>query len=96
MADSETVFRAPRGTRDLLPPESWTWEAATRLAMDTFAQAGYAPIETPMFEHTEVFERGVGETSDVVNKQMYTFDDLGGRSLTLRPERTATVIRAAL
>ena len=96
MADSETVFRAPRGTRDLLPPESWTWEAVTRLAMDTFAQAGYAPIETPMFEHTEVFERGVGETSDVVNKQMYTFDDLGGRSLTLRPEGTAPVIRAVL
>ncbi len=67
-----------------------------RLAQDTFAQAGYAPVETPMFEHTEVFERGVGEASEVVNKQMYTFTDLGGRSLTLRPEGTAPVIRAVL
>jgi histidyl-tRNA synthetase len=67
-----------------------------RLAMDTFAISGYAPIETPIFEHTEVFERGVGETSDVVTKQMYTFTDRGGRSLTLRPELTAGVVRAVL
>jgi histidyl-tRNA synthetase len=64
--------------------------------MDTFGQAGYAPVDTPIFEHTEVFERGVGETSEVVNKQMYTFTDLGGRSLTLRPEGTAPVMRAVL
>ncbi len=64
--------------------------------MDTFATAGYAPIETPIFEHTEVFERGVGETSEVVGKQMYTFLDRGGRSLTLRPEGTAPVMRAVL
>ena len=92
----ERSFRAPKGTRDLLPPESWRWEAIVRLAEDTFAQAGYAPIETPMFEHTEVFERGVGEASEVVNKQMYSFTDLGGRSLTLRPEGTAPVVRAVL
>jgi histidyl-tRNA synthetase len=67
-----------------------------RLASDTFARAGYAPVETPMFEATEVFERGVGETSEVVGKQMYTFEDRGGRSLTLRPEGTAPVIRAVL
>ena len=96
MARDSSTFRAPKGTNDLLPPESWRWEAVTRLALDTFAQAGYAPIETPIFEHTEVFERGVGEATEVVSKQMYTFTDLGGRSLTLRPEGTAPVVRAVL
>lgn len=95
MNDRDT-FRAPRGTQDLLPPESWRWQHLTRLALDTFALAGYAPIETPIFEHTEVFTRGVGAASDVVTKQMYTFTDKGGRSLTLRPEGTAPVVRAVL
>jgi histidyl-tRNA synthetase len=94
-ADRE-LFRAPKGTNDVLPPESWRWADVTRLAMDSFARAGYAPVETPSFEHTEVFERGVGETSEVVGKQMYTFSDRGGRSLTLRPEGTAPVMRAVL
>lgn len=94
--EEQGAFKAPKGTRDLLPPLSWAWEAVVRLAQDTFAQAGYAPVETPVFEHTEVFERGVGETSEVVNKQMYTFNDLAGRSLTLRPEGTAPVMRAVL
>jgi histidyl-tRNA synthetase len=88
--------RAPRGTYDLMPPESWRWQDATRVALDSFARAGYAPVETPAFEHTEVFERGVGEASEVVGKQMYTFADRGGRSLTLRPEGTAPVMRAVL
>ena len=96
MSNNTRGFTAPKGTNDLLPPESWRWEAVSRLAMDTFAQAGYAPVDTPVFEHTEVFERGVGESSEVVNKQMYTFTDLGGRSLTLRPEGTAPVVRAVL
>ena len=94
--DNERSFSAPRGTNDLLPPESWRWQATTREAMDSFALAGYAPVETPLFEHTEVFERGVGEGSDVVGKQMYTFEDRGGRSLTLRPEGTVPVVRALL
>ena len=63
---------------------------------EVFPSAGYAPVETPLFEHTEVFQRGVGMTSEVVGKQMYTFTDKGGRSLTLRPEGTAPVIRALL
>src|SRR2546421_7883032 len=67
-----------------------------RLAMDLFERSGYEPIETPSFEHTEVFERGVGAASDVVTKQMYTFEDKGGRALTLRPEGTAGVMRAVL
>ena len=89
-------LRAPKGTNDLLPPVSWDWEDAVRRAWDLFREAGYAPIETPVFEHTELFERGVGETTEVVTKQMYTFEDRGGRSLTLRPEGTAGVVRAVL
>ena len=96
MAGEERPFRAPRGTRDLLPPESWAWHEVVALALELFSEAGYAPIETPAFEHTEVFERGVGATSEVVNKQMYTFTDRGDRSLTLRPEGTASVVRAVL
>jgi histidyl-tRNA synthetase len=96
MADQSKLFRAPRGTYDLLPPESRRWHALMNLALEMFAQAGYELIETPIFEHTEVFERGVGPTSDVVTKQMYTFTDRGGRSLTLRPELTAGVVRAVL
>jgi histidyl-tRNA synthetase len=96
MAEDDKAFRAPRGTRDLLPPESWEWQEVVRLAFEIFADAGYAPIETPTFEHTEVFERGVGATSEVVGKQMYTFTDRGDRSLTLRPEGTAPVVRAVL
>lgn len=96
MAEDLRDLGAPKGTRDLLPPESWAWQRVVRLAMDTFAEAGYAPIDTPVFEHTEVFERGVGAATEVVGKQMYTFLDRGGRSLTLRPEGTAPVMRAVL
>src|SRR5918999_2151593 len=94
--DKNQGFRPPKKTNDLIPPKSWDWLEVTRLAFDLFADAGYAPIETPIFEHTEVFERGVGAASEVVGKQMYTFTDRAGRSLTLRPEGTAPVIRAVL
>ncbi|MGI8406968.1 MAG: histidine--tRNA ligase [Actinomycetota bacterium] len=93
---NDPSLSAPRGTRDLLPPESWAWQRVIRVGMDMFAAAGYAPADTPVFEHTEVFERGVGETTEVVGKQMYTFIDRGDRSLTLRPEGTAPVMRAVL
>lgn len=96
MAGDTVRFGAPKGTRDLLPPASAMWQQVTRQAMDLFARSGYQPAETPIFEHTEVFERGVGATSEVVGKQMYTFLDLGERSLTLRPEGTAPVVRAVL
>lgn len=97
MVHDTKAFRAPKGTNDLLPPESWRWQQVIALAMqEIFPAAGYAPVETPVFEHTEVFERGVGTASDVVGKQMYTFTDRGGRSLTLRPEATAPVMRAVL
>jgi histidyl-tRNA synthetase len=96
MAQDESRFGAPRGTRDLLPPESQSWQKVIRFAQDSFSRAGYQPIETPTFEHTEVFARGVGATSEVVTKQMYSFEDQGGRSLTLRPEATASVVRAVV
>lgn len=96
MTPDQPSFSAPKGTRDLLPPGSLTFQRITRTGLDLFAQAGYSPVDTPMFEHTEVFERGVGATSEVVGKQMYTFLDKGERSLTLRPEGTAPVMRAVL
>ncbi len=97
MSDQPSSFSAPRGTRDLLPPESWRWHRVFDLALNrVFGPAGYEPMDTPIFEHTEVFERGVGEGTEVVSKQMYTFHDRGGRSLTLRPEATAGVVRAVL
>lgn len=89
-------FRAPKGTNDILPPESRDWLWLTSYASGVFEKSGFAYVDTPMFEHTEVFERGVGEGSEVVGKQMYTFEDMGGRSLTLRPEGTAPVMRAVL
>jgi histidyl-tRNA synthetase len=97
MSDQPSSFSAPRGTRDLLPPESWRWQRVFDVALNrVFGPAGYEPMDTPIFEHTEVFERGVGEATEVVSKQMYTFNDRGGRSLTLRPEATAGIVRAVL
>ena len=96
MAGDSVGFRAPRGTTDVLPPESSLRDALVRSALDSFGRAGYEPVETPAFEHTELFQRGVGEASEVVSKQMYTWADGGGRSLTLRPEGTAPVVRAVL
>jgi len=88
--------RAPKGTADMLPDVARTWEYLTRVAQDLFARYGYEPLYTPLFEHTEVFTRAIGEATDIVSKEMYTFEDKGGRSLTLRPEGTASVVRAAL
>jgi len=88
--------RAPKGTVDMLPVAARAWEHLSRIAQDLFARYGYEPIYTPLFEHTEVFTRGIGEATDIVSKEMYTFEDKGGRSITLRPEATAGVVRAAL
>lgn len=88
--------RAPKGTADMLPDVASAWEFMTRTAQTLFACYGYEPIYTPLFEHTEVFERGIGEATDIVSKEMYTFEDKGGRSITLRPEGTASVVRSAL
>lgn len=87
-------FSAPKGTRDLLPPETALWAHVEATARRIFGLYGYREIRTPLFEETELFARGVGESTDIVGKEMYTFTDKGGRSLTLRPESTAAVCRA--
>ena len=89
-------INAPRGTADLLPAETWKWQTVERIARELATVYHFAEIRTPIFEHTELFHRGVGESSDIVNKEMYTFDDRGGRSITLRPEGTAGVVRAVI
>ncbi len=94
---SETAnIQAPRGTYDILPGESEQWQLLETRFRPVLQNAGYREIRLPIFEHTELFKRGVGETTDIVNKEMYTFDDRSDRSLTLRPEGTAGVVRAYL
>ncbi|MBQ7196947.1 MAG: histidine--tRNA ligase [Synergistaceae bacterium] len=90
------MISAPRGTRDILPGESWKWSYIVQTASKTMKDFGFSEIHLPIFEHTELFSRGVGETTDIVEKEMYTFEDRGGRSITLRPEATAGVMRAAI
>lgn len=85
---------APRGTKDILPRYVEAWRYLERTMREICAQYGYQEIRTPVFEHTELFLRGIGETTDVVEKEMYTFTDRGERSLTLRPENTASAVRS--
>ncbi len=87
-------FRNVKGTRDLVPPETAVWQGVEEAAHRVFGSYGYSEIRTPVLESTELFVRSVGESSDVVSKQMFTFPDRKGRSLTLRPENTAGVARA--
>ena len=89
-------FQAPKGVSEYLPPRSSLFEIALAGLTRPALAAGYKLIELPIFEDTALFERGVGETTDVVSKEMYTFEDRGGRSLTLRPEGTAGVMRAVI
>ena len=91
-----TAFRAPKGTEDIMPPDSQWWRRAYRTFDAMCERYGYGLTLTPLFEDTEVFARGVGGDTEVVEKQMYTFEDKGGRSITLRPEATASVVRAAI
>jgi histidyl-tRNA synthetase len=91
---SDARIQAPRGTFDVLPEDAAARDAVEREARRILEAAGYGRIETPAFEATELFARGVGEATDIVQKEMYSFDDGGGRSLTLRPEGTAPVARA--
>jgi histidyl-tRNA synthetase len=90
------ITNAPRGTLDKLPGEIHKYQHIERTAVDTAVLYGYREIRTPVFEHTELFKRGVGDTTDVVQKEMYTFEDKKGRSLTLKPEGTACVARAVI
>jgi histidyl-tRNA synthetase len=87
-------FQAPRGTFDVLPDQEEARERVTAHARELLGRAGYGRIETPAFEDTSLFARGVGEATDIVRKEMFTFDDAGGRSVTLRPEGTAPICRA--
>ncbi|MDD4775686.1 MAG: histidine--tRNA ligase [Syntrophomonas sp.] len=89
-------IRAPRGTYDILPSQSVKWQYIEKILRETAAGFGYREIRTPMFEHTELFERGVGDTTDIVTKEMYSFLDKSSRSLTLRPEGTASCARALI
>lgn len=88
------LTKAPRGTKDVMPSESYKWQYLERVFKETCKDFGYSEIRTPIFEHTELFERGVGETTDVVQKEMYTFFDKGERSITLKPEGTSSTVRA--
>jgi histidyl-tRNA synthetase len=88
------LIRAVKGTRDLLPPDTAVWNFVEHHAREIFGRYRYSEIRTPIFEQTELFARGVGEETDIVTKEMYTWEDRDGSSLTLRPENTASVIRA--
>jgi histidyl-tRNA synthetase len=87
-------IQALRGTRDILPDEISDWQNIEAIAREVFRRSAYQEIRTPIFEQTSLFERGIGEATDVVGKEMYTFKDRGDRSITLRPEGTAGVVRA--
>ncbi|MEK4521623.1 histidine--tRNA ligase [Psychrobacillus sp. FSL W7-1457] len=87
-------IKLPRGTQDILPSETAKWQIVEDLIRDECRMFHYKEIRTPVFEHTELFTRGVGDTTDIVQKEMYTFQDRGNRSLTLRPEGTASVVRS--
>ena len=90
------ITKAIKGTKDVLPKDVHKNQYIEATALDIASKFGYKEIRTPVFEHTELFQRGVGDTTDVVHKEMYTFDDKGGRSITLRPEGTAGAVRSFL
>ena len=88
------LTQAPKGTRDMLPQDAYLWQWIESKEREAAARAGYREVRTPVFEHTELFLRGVGDTTDIVQKEMYTFKDKGDRSITLKPEGTAGAVRA--
>lgn len=90
------MIQRPKGTKDLLPQDTYKWQIVESKLKEVLDSYNFKEIRVPVFEHTELFQRGVGETTDVVQKEMYTFNDKGGRSITLRPEGTAGVVRAYL
>ncbi len=92
----ELISKVPRGTKDILPSETYKWQLVENIIKETAHAYGFKEIRTPVFEHTNLFKRSVGEETDIVQKEMYTFEDKGGRSLTLRPEGTVCVARALL
>jgi histidyl-tRNA synthetase len=89
-------INAPKGFEDILPSESWRWQHVERIARDVSSLYHFAEIRTPVLEHSSLFHRGVGESSDIIRKETFTFEDRGGDSMTLRPEGTAGVVRAVI
>ena len=90
------MIQAPKGTKDCLPQDSYRFQYVESIMRKHAALSGYREVRTPVFEHTELFLRGVGDTTDIVQKEMYTFNDKGGRSITLKPEGTAGAVRALI
>ena len=88
------LTNAPKGTKDMLPDQAYKWHYIEEAFADICRRYGFQEIRTPVFEHTELFQRGVGDTTDIVQKEMYTFQDYGKRSITLKPEGTSPVVRA--
>ena len=88
------MINIPKGTKDVVPAEAYKWHYVEEKIREVAREFCIGEIRTPVFEHTELFLRGVGDTTDIVNKEMYTFNDKGGRSITLKPEGTAGVARA--
>ena len=88
------LTKAPRGTKDVTPSDVYKWTFVEDMFREICEKFGYREVRTPVFEHTELFKRGVGETTDIVQKEMYTFTDNGDRDITLKPEGTAPVVRA--
>src|SRR5436190_9911153 len=89
-------INAPKGFADILPEESWKWQVVENIAREVSQLYHFLEIRTPVLEATELFHRGVGETTDIVHKETFTFTDRGNRSMTMRPEGTAGVVRAMI
>src|SRR6202049_5106653 len=90
------MIKAVKGTRDILPPSSAAWNQVEAIAREVFRTYNYQEIRTPVLEPTELFARGIGAETDIVSKEMYTFEDRDGSSLTLRPEATAGIARSVI
>ena len=88
------LTNAPKGTKDMMPDQAYKWHYIEKAFTEICRKYGFDEIRTPVFEHTELFQRGVGDTTDIVQKEMYTFQDYGKRSITLKPEGTSPVVRA--
>ena len=88
------LTNAPKGTKDIMMDQIYKWHYVEKKWKEICARYGFKEIRTPIFEHTELFQRGVGDTTDIVQKEMYTFEDHGGRSITLKPEGTSPAVRA--
>ena len=95
-SEEERVYQSPRGTQDIVPEDAVVWRYVERQAVDTARRFGYGEIRTPTFEDASLFLRGIGAGTDVVDKEIYRFQDKGGSDLALRPEGTASVVRAYL